>query len=290
VGERTLTRLRLDGVPVADYVDGSELDPVLSPRPYLHPVRTLSGARVTDALPADHRWHLGISVALQDVEGWNFWGGRTYVRGEGYVWREDHGRIEHAGFAQLDDFGFTERLRWLTPQGALLLAEDRRVRARLVERGWELEIITTLTNATDRPVRLGSPATNGRAGAGYGGLFWRLPPAREPHVYIPGAAGEHAVHNRVAPWLAWADRASGFTLVFTGADEATRADPWFVRVGDYPGIGSQLAARDPLTLPTGGAATRGLRALVADGVLDDGAAQSWVDSTARSRDPADLRR
>jgi hypothetical protein len=36
------------------------------------------------------------------------------------------------------------------------------VRARLVERGWELEIITTLTNATDRPVRLGSPATNGR--------------------------------------------------------------------------------------------------------------------------------
>jgi hypothetical protein len=103
MGERTLARLRLGDVPVADEVDGSDLDPNLSPRPYLHPVRTLGGTVVTDALPADHRWHLGISVALQDVEGWNFWGGRTYVRGQGYVWRGDHGRIEHAGFARLGD-------------------------------------------------------------------------------------------------------------------------------------------------------------------------------------------
>jgi hypothetical protein len=278
MGERTLTRLRLDGVPVADYVDGSELDPALSPRPYLHPARTLNGTLVTDALPADHRWHLGISVALQDVEGCNFWGGRTYVRGQGYVQRDDHGRIEHAGFAECDDTGFIERLRWLTPRRQVLLTEDRTLRARLVERGWELEIITTLTNATGQPVRLGSPATNGRAGAGYGGLFWRLPPAREPQVYTATGAGEPAVHNRVAPWLAWADRAAGFTLVFTGADEATRADPWFVRVEDYPGVGSQLAARDPLTLAPGDAATRGLRVLLADGVLDAETAQTWADA------------
>jgi hypothetical protein len=277
MGERTLTRLRLDGVPVADYADGGEHDPALSPRPYLHPVRTLGGILVTDALPADHPWHLGISVALQDVDGWNFWGGRTYVRGHGYVWRDDHGRIDHAGFAQRDDSGFTERLRWLTPGGQLLLAEHRTLRAGLVEPGWELEIVTTLTNATDRPVRLGSPATNGRAGAGYGGLFWRLPPAREPHVYSATAAGEHAVHNSVAPWLAWADRACGFTLVLAGTDEASRADPWFLRVKDYPGVGSQLAARDPLMLPPGEGATRGLRALLADGVLDDETVRSWAD-------------
>lgn len=279
MADRTLARLRLDGMPVADYVDGSGLDAVLSPRPYLHPVRTLAGTLVTDALPADHRWHLGLSVALQDVDGWNFWGGRTYVRGQGYIRRDDHGRIEHAGFAQLGDDGFTERLHWLTSRGELLLAEDRTVRARRTERGWELEIITTLTNATERPVRLGSPATNGRAGAGYGGLFWRLPPTREPHVYTAAGAGEQAVHNSVAPWLAWADRASGFTLVFAGIDEATRADPWFVRVGDYPGVGSQLAALDPLTLPTGGATRRGLRTLLADRVLDGGAAQTWADAT-----------
>ena len=280
MGERILARLRLDGMPVADYRSGSELDPTLAPRPYLHPVRTLGGILVTDVQPADHPWHLGISVALQDVEGWNFWGGRTYLRGQGYAWREDHGRIEHAGFEQFDEDGFTESLHWLGPHGELVLAERRQVNARLADRGWELQLVTILTNATDRPVRLGSPATNGREGAGYGGLFWRLPPARTPHVYTAVAAGEHAVHGCTAQWLAWADRTAGFTLVFSGTNQATRDDPWFVRVEDYPGVGSQLAARDPLTLPPGGSAARGLRTLLADGTLDNGAAQTWADATA----------
>nr|BFE71341.1 hypothetical protein GCM10020092_046420 [Actinoplanes digitatis] len=50
---------------------------------------------MTDALPEDHRWHLGVSVAMQDADGVNLWGGRTYVRGQGYTWLEDHGRIAH---------------------------------------------------------------------------------------------------------------------------------------------------------------------------------------------------
>jgi len=276
--EPILARLRVGGMPVADYVDGGGLDPDLSPRPYLHPVRTLGGTPVTDALPADHRWHLGASVAIQDVDGWNFWGGPTYVRDEGYVARDDHGRVEHAGFTRRDDDGFTERLHWHTPRGEVLLAEHRTVRARPAGPGWELDLVTTLANATDRPLRLGSPATNGRPGAGYGGLFWRLPPAPDPHVYTPAAAGENAVHDAVAPWLAWADPAAGRTLVFTGTDAATRADPWFVRVSDYPGVGSQLAARDPVIIPAGGTLTRGLRTLLADGVLADGAVRAWADA------------
>jgi hypothetical protein len=280
MGEPILARLRLDGMPVADYLSGSELDPGLSPRPYLHPVRTLGGILVTDTQPADHQWHLGISVALPDVEGWNFWGGRTYLRGQGYVGREDHGRIEHAGFEQLGDDGFTERLHWLSPHGELLLTECRQVWAFLADRGWGLQLVTILTNAAGRPIRLGSPATNGREGAGYGGLFWRLPPARTPHVYTATATGEQAVHNCAAQWLAWADRSVGFTLVFTGTNQATRDDPWFVRVEEYPGVGSQLAARDSLTLPPGGAATRGLRTLLADGTLNREAAQAWADATA----------
>jgi hypothetical protein len=34
---------------------------------------------------------------------------------------------------------------------------------------------------------------------------------------------------------------------------------------------------ETLTVPTAGAATRGMRALVADGVLDDETAQTWAD-------------
>src|SRR5690606_32857639 len=79
--------LRLAGQTVAEYVLDPVLDPTLSPRPYLHPVRTRAGVTLTDALPADHRWHLGASLAVQDVSGTNLWGGRTYVRGTGYTWR-----------------------------------------------------------------------------------------------------------------------------------------------------------------------------------------------------------
>jgi len=274
VGDPLLARLRLGGVPVADYADGSALDPALVPRPYLHPVRTLGGVVVTDARPPDHPWHLGLGVAVPDVDGANLWGGPTYVRGTGYVAREDHGRIVHTGFDELDDAGFVERLHWLGAHGALLLTERRRVHVRPADGGWELEIVTDLTNAAGRTLRLGSPATNGRAGAGYGGLFWRLPPAGEVRVRTADSAGEQAVHDSVAPWLAWTDGA--VTLVLAG----TGADPWFVRVADYPGVGLQLAARDPLLVPPGRTITRGLRALVADGVLGEHVARSWADAAA----------
>jgi hypothetical protein len=272
----TLATLRLADTTVAEYVEGRGLDPVLAPRPHLHPVRTLGGIPVTDAQPSDHPWHLGLSVAVQDVDGWNLWGGPTYLRDRGYTARPDHGRIEHTGFADLRPDGFVERLRWLAPSGEPLLVEERVVHGRLVEHGWELRIGTALTNATDRALRLGSPATHGRVGAGYGGLFWRLPPPRNPWVRTADAEGEEAVHGATAPWIAWTDRAAPFTLVLTGGDRATRADPWFVRVADYPGIGSQLAADSPLLLPPADTVTRGLRALLADGALDDAVVKAWA--------------
>jgi hypothetical protein len=272
-----LSGLHVDGRRVADYVDGAELDAVLAPRPHLHPVRTLGGRVVTDAVPADHRWHLGVSLAVQDVDGRNFWGGRSYLRGRGYTWRADHGRIEHAGFAERDDAGFVERLRWVGPDGEVLLTERREVRARPAPGGWELGLATELTTTAGRALELGSPATNGRTGAGYGGLFWRLPPATDPEVGIPDATGEPAVHGRTAPWLRWTERgADPFTLALAGADPATRADPWFVRVAGYPGIGSQLAAEHPVRVPSGGVLRRGLRVLVADGVLDRAAVEDWA--------------
>jgi hypothetical protein len=271
-----LATLRLGDATVAEYVDGSGLDPALAPRPHLHPIRTLGGTPVTDAQPDDHPWHLGLSVAVQDADGWNFWGGPTYLRDQGYTSRADHGRIVHTGFVELREDGFAERLRWLPPSGEHLLVEERVVRGRVVEHGWELRISTALTNATDRPLRLGSPATNGRAGAGYGGLFWRLPPPRDPCVRTADGEGEDALHGATAPWIAWTDRVAAFTLVVTGTDPATRADPWFVRVADYPGVGSQLAGRTPLLLRPTATITRGLRALLADDVLDDAAIQAWA--------------
>lgn len=283
-----LASLEVDGRRVASYLDGSGLARTMSPRPFLHPVTTLGGTPVTDVLPEDHRWHLGVSVAVQDVAGRNLWGGRTYLPGKGYTWREDHGAVRHAGWEQRTADSFDQRLEWVGPAGELLVRERRQVTARAAEDvagAWVLEIAFTLGNMTGEDLALGSPATNGRAGAGYGGLFWRLPrSAGGLEVFAPDARGEAQVHGRVSPWVAVSgtpgDPARAYTLVLAGGDERTRQDPWFVRLDDYPGIGSSLAAERPLRLPPGGSAHRRLRALVADGVLPPGQVDAWARRAA----------
>ncbi|WP_222195572.1 PmoA family protein [Modestobacter italicus] len=264
----TLTTLTVADTVVATCWDGAGLPGVLAPRPFLHPVTTLAGTPVTDAQPEDHRWHLGVSVTLQDVGGANIWGGRTYLRDQGYTWRPDHGRQVHTGWAARTPDGFRETLDWLGPDGRTLLTEERTVRATAapLPGSWTLELSTTLHNATDAPLELGSPATNGRSGAGYGGLFWRLPPVTDARVWSPDAEGEGAVHGSRASWVAFtATGTAPFTVALAGTDPTTREDPWFVRVDDYPGLGSQLAAEHPVRLAPGAATTRGFRALVADG-------------------------
>ena len=64
---------------------------------------------------------------MPDVDGWNFWGGPTYLRDRGYTARDDHGRIEHSGFVARHPDGFDEQLRWLGPGREPVFAEHRRV-------------------------------------------------------------------------------------------------------------------------------------------------------------------
>ncbi len=91
--DRVLVRAEVAGVEVARYLDGRGTIPTSSPRPFLHPVRTLAGVALTARHPADHDWHLGVGVAIPDVNGTSFWGGGTYVHGEGYVLLDNHGEI-----------------------------------------------------------------------------------------------------------------------------------------------------------------------------------------------------
>ena len=51
-------------------------DPQLeSPRPYIHPLRTLDGDLVSIYRPHDHVWHKGITWSLPHFGHENFWGG-----------------------------------------------------------------------------------------------------------------------------------------------------------------------------------------------------------------------
>ncbi|GGL83398.1 oxidoreductase [Streptomyces fumigatiscleroticus] len=264
--------LRVAGRPVARYVVRPELPARLSPRPYLHPVTTLAGTAVTELAPADHLHHLGVGVAVPDVEGHNFWGGRTFVRDQGPTELDNHGVQRHAGFQLRDPDGFVAQLRW-TAAGGELLRERRTVAATgLTDTAWALDFTFSLTNVTPEPLSIGSPATNGRPGAAYGGFFWR---ARKedavPEVFTAGAEGEAEVHGWCADWLALAG--ADWTLVFAGATDRTRKDPWFVRTGEYPGVGSSLAHDERLPIAPGDTVVRRIVTVVADGRLGrDGAA------------------
>jgi hypothetical protein len=267
--------LRVAGRPVGRYVVRPELPARLSPRPYLHPVTTLSGVAVTELSPADHPHHLGVGVAVPDVEGHNFWGGRTYVRDRGPTELDNHGAQRHTAFPSRDPDGFVEELRWVAA-GSELLRERRTVAAtELTGTAWALDFTFCLTNVTDGTLSLGSPATNGRPGAAYGGFFWR---ARKedtaPDVFTPGAEGESEVHGSSADWLALAG--SSWTLVFAGATDATRRDPWFVRTAEYPGVGSSLAHTSRVPVPPGGTVVRRVVTVVADGRLDRDTAAALV--------------
>ncbi|MFC8041104.1 DUF6807 family protein [Paenarthrobacter sp. NPDC057355] len=275
--------LTINGATVANVQDGTHIRPTSSPRPYLHPVRTLAGTVVTEHVPEDHVWHLGAGVALQDVDGINFWGGRTYTREAGmYVWREDHGRIITDSAEHGDGFR-KEQLSWLGPDHSPILREQREWRwAAVGNSAWQLALDFTLESATGRPVLLGSPGSNGRPEGGYGGFFWRLPPVGDATIWTPDARGEDAVHGSVAPWLAWSgtfdagpagaahpanDPGLGHpaTLVFFASPQAP--DPWFVRHSGYPGVGLSLAWDSPLAAEPGRPVHRTVRVLIADGFL-----------------------
>lgn len=261
--------LLVDGRVVAEYVAQPKLDPTHGPRPFLHPVRTLAGTVTTDVLPEDHRWHQGVSVAMQDVNGTNLWGGRTYVRDQGYTWRDDHGRIEHAGWVTAPEPSrLAARLRWLDPAGATLIEEERTVTATPVDgRAWRLDVEYTLRNPGTGPVVLGSPATNGRPdGAGYGGFFWRAASDSTPTVFNADSDAEEAVNGSATEWVAFRGARSGspYTLIFTGLGEGDR---WFVRAAQYPGVCVAFAFAEPAVIAPGEGRACRHRVIVADGAL-----------------------
>ncbi|MFB6837913.1 PmoA family protein [Streptomyces sp. NPDC056361] len=292
------TLLRCAGRTVARYTTRPDLAPDHAPRPYLHPVTTLAGRVVTEALPDDHPHHLGAGIAVADVAGRNFWGGRTFVRDRGSVELDDHGVQRHDGFKLCDPDGFVEELSW-TAGGERLLREHRTVAATaLTDSAWALDLTFSLTNTAGRDLSLGSPATNGRPGAAYGGFFWRAPKeATTPTVFGPGggggasgpaaagergsgADGEAAVHGFAADWVALAGE--GWTLVFAGATAQTRSDPWFVRAAEYPGVGSSLAHAGRLAVPAGETFVRRVVTVVADGGLDRSGAAALVRKAVAS--------
>lgn len=214
-----------------------------SPRPYWHPLFTLGGDPVSLYRPHDHVWHKGIAWSLPNIAGpagtENFWGGPTYLRDRGYEQLPNDGAMVHRDFAELSGGGgrvsVVEDLDWLT-QGGARWVRERRAWAITVEADcWVLSFATRLTNVAGHELTFGSPTTEGRDNAGYGGLFWRGPRSfTGGTVYAPGVSGGDELMGVRAPWLGLTGRHDGHgrssTLVFVDApDNFTHPTQWFVR-------------------------------------------------------------
>ena len=271
--------LRIGDRVVARYEEGTSIDSVLSPRPYLHPVETLGGVRVTDSHPTDHLHHFGIGVALPDVNGTSYWGGRTYVQDVGSIMLENQGSQRRDALT-VDDDVLVERLTWIDEREVAQLSEVRVLTgrpARVGERdAWTLGWRSTLA-ANFGALTLGSPATNGREGAGYGGLFWRFP-RWDATVITRDGEGERVAHGSTSPWLAVVDARRRVTVLLA-QPEGRPALPWFARVDEYLGIGPAVAWDEVVSVPEGGRLELGIDALLIDRAITDAAELEQLAST-----------
>jgi len=247
----TLALRGAGGTDLATYVYQPTDVPYESPRPYFHPLRTPGGREVSAYRPWDHVWHKGLVWSLPYVGPYNFWGGPTYVRAEaGYRDLGNDGSMDHESFTADPEGGsFTEQLAWRTPPsdgvpGEVVVREKRTVRAAVVQDdAWLLVWDTELTNVSDRSLDIGSPTTNGRENAGYGGLFWRGPRSfTGGTVLAPGFSGDaEDVRGERFDWMGFVGRHDGAAPTAEGgaaSSTVVMVDPgtnpggtpqWFVR-------------------------------------------------------------
>ncbi|MHA6624205.1 DUF6807 domain-containing protein [Pseudonocardia sichuanensis] len=264
-------------VEIASYVYGEDIPAFEAPKPYLHPLRTLSGALVSAYRPHDHRWHKGLQMTWSHVSGQNFWGGNTYVRGQGYTPKDNVGAMRHDVFDVVeptgDELTLTERLTWVTSTGQEWVSERRSLRFHGVDpaRGvWVLDFATELTNIRGEALALGSPTTHGRENAGYTGLFWRGPRGFTGGEILTadGGGGPETMGTTASPWLAYTgknDEVDGGATVLVLAGTTSRGEiTWFVRNDPFPAINPSPAFAEEITLGDGEALDLAHRIVIAD--------------------------
>lgn len=228
----------LGGTTLARYVYVPKDVQLESPRPYLHPVRTRGGDLVTAFRPHDHVWHKGIAWSLPVVGEHNFWGGPTYVHGEGYVQLENDGSMDHAALTSLavtpERVDVAHTLAWHTQAREHVIDEQRSL-AFVVppsrDDAWVLTFATTMTNVSTADLTIGSPTTRGRENAGYGGLFWRGPRSFTGGTLLaPDFAGGEEIRGTRGPWMGFVGRhdetGGASTVVIV---DGTDTPQWFAR-------------------------------------------------------------
>ena len=285
--------LHYQGQTLFRYVYEPDDVPLESPRPYFHPLRTLRGNEVTSFRPDDHLWHKGLSMTASNLSGQNFWGGRSYVRDTGYVQLDNNGCIQHREWQELScDTAMrgVERLEWITSDGTRWLDEERQIAVSEIDPGgmyWSLDLVFRLVNCAGHPLVFGSPTTEGRPAAGYGGLFWRGPRSFLHGKILAGEGMEGPeIMGKAAPWLAFIGRHESndeqSTLLFIDRPSNPRyPTQWFVRNTPYPGVSYAFMFDKTYTLPPNETVVLAYRIVLGNGEWSRTKLEEYIAQTRR---------
>ncbi|WP_206061224.1 PmoA family protein [Nonomuraea basaltis] len=263
-------------VELFSYVYSPDTPVLESPKPYLHPIRTVGGRLVSLFRPHDHVWHKGIAWSLPHVGEHNFWGGPTYVHGKFYVQLENNGSATHREMTTLtaegDRVEIGHTLDWTSQAGAPVIEERRSLAATVLDGAtWALVFDTAMTNVSGGTLDFGSPTTKGRENAGYGGLFWRGPRSFTGGVIqSPAGAGGDELRGTRAEWFGFRgrhDETGDHSTVVMVDDAANPQHPpqWFARSEDFACLCPAPFFSEEVPLPDGETLRFRYAVVIADG-------------------------
>lgn len=281
----------LDGVPILAYAYAPNDPQVESPRPYFHPVRTRTGDLVTAYRPHDHVWHKGIAWSLPHLGPDNFWGGPSYRRGQDYQWLPNNGAMRHRELRKMTDdggrFSFSHTLQWITQQGSLVVEEERTFEVVPgADASYVLVFDSAMSNVSGEDIHIGSPTTEGRDNAGYGGLFWRGPRSFAGGAIIgPGGATGEELRGQRAPWLSFVgqhDETCRYsTVVMVDQPGSEHGEPeWFARSEPFACMGPAPFFSQEVLFKAGSTLRYRYGVVIADGESDAVRAEALA-TTAR---------
>ncbi len=257
------------GQPLFDYQYGRDL-----PKPFIHPIRTTSGAVVSMSSPPDHLHHRGLMLGWTDIQGHDFWSEPKVTPGP-------HGRIVHQRFERIDagSGGLTAVNHWMTEE-RLLLVERRTLKAhepegQLVSFDWISEF-TAPAGDIDLTA----------AKAGYGALGLRFPHSMDGGDVLNsrGTKTIAEANGEAAEWCAYTGRLEdggrGGVAMLGHPSNPRHPSPFFVMNTPFGYLNAAPTFRDPLRVKKGGIVRLAYRIAVfmgdADAAALSAAARQWA--------------
>jgi hypothetical protein len=253
-------------------------DPWESRKPFMHPINTLAGNEITCYRPHDHVWHKGLQMTMAHLSGQNFWGGFSYVRDKGYQKLDNIGWMEHLTWDELtcdgDNVVLRHQLKWITQGNQEWLHEQRQIRlAEFNEKEgyYALDWQMRLKNISNQTLKFGSPTTEGRVNAGYGGLFWRGPRSfTNGQLLAAGNLEGPDTMGKSSPWCAFIGAHDGSadksTILFIDrAGNPNYPNKWFARTKEFACMAFSFSFDEEVSLEPGKELSLSYRTVFANG-------------------------